>query len=451
MNNKVLDTIEEYNMLAAGDTIVAGVSGGADSMCLLHFLCSIREKLNLTVIAAHVNHNLRKDESKCDEDFVRLWCTLNGVKFKLLSVDINTLAKQKGKGTEELGREVRYDFFKGLAGEKGKIATAHTLSDSAETMLFNFARGTGARGMCGIPAVRGNIIRPLIGITRAEVEEYCEKNKIEFVTDSTNLQDNYNRNKIRHSVVPVFKDINSSFELSAQRAAKLIFQQNEYISRVAKDAFKKAICKGGYENKRLSELENPVLCAGIVAVLESNGLNCFEEKHIALISKIIKKGGGAVNLPGNFTVIVKQGIFRVSKVQKTKNAFEIPINNANNLIKYNKKLTFKVYSKVEFNKISEINNLSLKNFLDYDIINSDALLRSRKEGDVFTQYGRKITKTVKKLFNESRIPAEKRDEIFILSQNDEILWIERFGASQRAAANDKTERFLYINTEDLNI
>ena len=180
MSNNIRDII--YNtavnggMISQEDTIVVGVSGGADSMCLLHFLLSVRNELNLNIIVAHINHNLRGKEALRDQSFVESTCKALNVECRVLSADINKISAETGKSSEECGRKIRYEFFNSLAEKNGKIATAHTLSDNSETILFNIARGTGLKGITGIPRTRENIIRPIIDITRQQVEEYCREN-----------------------------------------------------------------------------------------------------------------------------------------------------------------------------------------------------------------------------------------------------------------------------------
>ncbi|MCM1544504.1 MAG: tRNA lysidine(34) synthetase TilS, partial [Ruminococcus sp.] len=169
---KIISTIEKYDMLTNVKSVVVGVSGGADSICLLHFLSKIREKYGIVLSAVHINHNIRGEEAKRDENFVRCFCNSLGIECHVFSIDVPKLAKDLSLSEEECGRKVRYECFNKINADA--VAVAHTLSDSIETVIFNLTRGTGLKGVCGIPPVRDNIIRPLIEITRDEVEEYCE-------------------------------------------------------------------------------------------------------------------------------------------------------------------------------------------------------------------------------------------------------------------------------------
>lgn len=449
MKNKILNAINNFNMLDVGDTIVAGVSGGADSMCLLHFLCSIKEEYNLSIIAAHINHNLRGEEAKRDELFVMSYCQRNHIPFELLSVNIAEMADLQRLGTEECARNVRYKFFNDVCSLPHKIATAHTLSDNVETVLFNLARGTSLKGIAGIPPVRGNIIRPLINITRQEVEAYCKKYNITYITDSTNLANDYSRNKIRHFAIPALKSVNNDFEQNVIRFCKNAVRDNEYINFQAKAALKKAKCKNGYACDILAENHTAVLSRCITDLMEYANCKNFEEKHIQLISSIIKNRNGAVALPNGFVAKASQNIFRVYKNISKENAFELPVTDINNVVKYNKKINTVTVTKEDLNKKANINKLFLKSLISYDIINADTVIRTRKEGDIFSLPKRNITKTVKKLFNESKIPSEKRDEILLLANGNQVLWIEGFGASSKALVTSKTEKALYIEIEEI--
>ena len=202
------------NYSKKGDRVVVGVSGGADSVALLHCLTRDLPQYQLYPVVCHVNHKLRGAESDQDEAFVRSLCEHLGVPCHVLSEDVALLAEQRKIGVEVCGRELRYDFFTKTAaqyGENVKIATAHTLSDQAETVLFRLTRGAGLHGLCGIPPMRGAIIRPLLEVTRAEVESYLSGIGLEYRIDSSNRETVYARNRIRLKVVPELEKINPSF------------------------------------------------------------------------------------------------------------------------------------------------------------------------------------------------------------------------------------------------
>lgn len=445
MDNKMLKTIKEYQMLQHGDTVVVGVSGGADSMCLLHFLCTLRESMQLTIHAAHINHNLRGKESDDDQAFVEQWCSTHAVQFTCFDIQLNK--ETTNKGTEELGREARYKCFDALAGKTGKIATAHTLSDSCETVLFNMTRGTGIKGILGIPPVRQNIIRPLIKTTRKEVEEYCVINGLDYRTDSTNLTNDFNRNKIRNQVVPILKEINPSFEQAVLRLGKQLEAQNEVILALSEQALQEAEHATGYDCASLNKLPIAILSACVVRAAQQAGCNSMEEVHVNRIIRLIQKTQGALQLPKGYTAITNQGNFRIFKQIKDRQFFEIAVEKANGIEIYNKKIKIIHSKKDTFYKTNFVNKKFLKNILDYAIINRKAVIRTRREGDLFSPSGRGITKTVKKFFIENKVPKEKRDEVLLLAQDNEILWIEDFGVAEQARVTSGTQELLFIATE----
>lgn len=449
METKILTTIQKYRMLEPGGSVVAGVSGGADSMCLLHFLCLLRKDWSLTVIAAHVNHGLRGEEAKRDEEFVRSWCAGHNVPFEVLHADVGALAKERGQGTEACGRDVRYRFFSELAEKHGaRAATAHTASDNAETVLFHLIRGTGMRGLCGIAPVRGNIIRPLIETAREEVEAYCRENHVPYLTDSTNLSDDYTRNRLRHHLVPLCSEINPGFERAVLRLSETLSQDAAYLTGQAQAALDNArLANGTYSGPALAALPLPVLSRAVMLCAQAFSCRCLEQKHIKAVCNAIYKGNGACDLPCGLYAAVSQGMFRIAVKEKPAEKWEIPLNDAVSLTKYNKKLCVTVCSKMEYDKKTKFNKKLLNNAIDYAIIDRHPAFRTRREGDTFSPSGKNGTKTVKKLFNEYKIPREQRGKILLLAQGSEVLWIDGLGVSKHAAVSDKTQRVLIITAE----
>ena len=206
---QILDTAKKYSMTETGDEVIAALSGGADSVCLLLALNELKETLGIKLSAIHVNHCLRGNESDRDEQFCRDLCGRLRIPLICGRFNVKEEAENRKISTELAARDIRYRFFQENSSGK-KIATAHTANDNAETVIFNLARGTGTKGIAGIPPVRGNIIRPLINVTRSQIENYLKEKNQEYVTDSTNLTDDYTRNIIRHIVIPVIEQINSS-------------------------------------------------------------------------------------------------------------------------------------------------------------------------------------------------------------------------------------------------
>ena len=232
-----IDFGKERELLPRGTRLLCAVSGGADSMCLLHLMKSRAAELEIQVFAAHYEHGLRGEESLRDCAFVENWCREKGILCVSEHGDVRAYAREKGMGTEAAARELRYAFLQKTAEELGctRIATAHNAEDNAETLLLNLCRGSGAAGLRGIPPVRGNIIRPLLGCTRAEIEEYLRENHVPHVEDSSNAGDEYSRNLIRHRVTPALREINPAFSSAALRTAELMRRDEDCLSTMAEE------------------------------------------------------------------------------------------------------------------------------------------------------------------------------------------------------------------------
>lgn len=442
--------IFEHDMLKNTKTVIIGVSGGADSMALLKFFEGYSKKHGLNIVAAHVNHCLRGDESIRDENFVRAYCEKHEIKLEILRIDVKKIAATSKKSVEECARQARYDFFYELSARNdGKIATAHTLSDSAETMLINLARGTGAAGLCGIPAKRGKVIRPLIALKRAETQQYCEANGIAYVTDSSNLSRDYTRNKIRLDVIPVLKEINAEFECAVARTAEFLRADNDYLNKVATKFLQKSFISAGiYNLKEVYSQPLPILSRfvklAVFEVLKSN----VTAQHIDLILNLVKSGYGAVILPQKVKVSVKNEILTVKKADNSltpvKNTCEIPFNAGCFEFGNSAKITVEILDKKDFIKFENFNDLLFFYALDCDTINVDSVFRTRKAGDAFCQAGRGVTKSVKKLFNELKIAPDNRDEVLMLADKNEVLWINNVGISERVKVTEKTQKIAVI-------
>ncbi len=308
MKNKIKETVTAYNMLEKGDNVVVGVSGGADSIALLHALYSIKEELGISVYACHINHNLRGEESMRDESFVLDFCQSIGITPAVFSIDVKG-SVEKHESIEERARKMRYACFERMCREKNaKLATAHTASDNAETVFINILRGTGTKGLCGIPPVRENIIRPLLRCTREDIERYCSENKLEYVTDSTNLSDDYTRNKLRHHLIPMLKEFNPSIIEAVARMTSAVYDDNAYLERTAFTAKEECKAENGYSCLSLSQLERPILCRIISSVLSENGIEP-SALRINGCAEIIMNKKGKINLCRNKFAVVRKKIF----------------------------------------------------------------------------------------------------------------------------------------------
>ena len=408
MTGKVCGAIEKYSLLSEGDSVIAALSGGADSVTLLHILYSIKEKYNLTLYAAHLNHQLRGEEAERDENFCKILCEKYNIRLFIKRADIKALAASQRISEELCGRNARYEFFEELSSSLGaKVATAHTSSDNAETLLFNLARGASVTGAGAIPPRRGNIIRPLIELTREEIEAYCRENSLEYVTDSTNLSDKYTRNRIRHNLVPLFRELNPSFEQAALRFSRDAAEAADYLSVAAKQALADCKTDYGYDAQGLLKLHPALVNTALYTLCKENGARP-ERRLIELIARILSTGG-AVKLSG-CAAVCTQGVLRFVKDNSESEKYCLPLDG---------KMTIAFGDR--FFQIS---------YNDSDKEKRPEL-RTRRAGDSFTFAARRLTKPLRRALAEQKVPSELRDSVPVIALGSEALWCPPLGFSKK--------------------
>ncbi len=432
---KVRQTIDKYSMLSGVKTVAVGVSGGADSMCLLEILSKLKHEYDIIVKAVHVNHNIRGAEALRDQRLVEDYCQKLGIECRVYSVDVPALAKEMGIGEEECGRIKRYEAFS-MAG-CDTVATAHSLSDSIETMIFNLIRGTGVKGLCGIPPRRENIIRPLIECTRNDIEAYCEKNKIPYITDSTNLTDDYTRNYIRHNIISTFGKVNENFESAIGSAMEILTAENRSMENSKDEVLTLAETADGYRISVLRQADSAIRRRAIADILGENMDKDVEKRHIDLIDGAVMKGEGKVEIAKNLYAIVSDGIISIKpeitvapewECECIDNVFSTPVGKF-----YIEKISSAVYKNI--------------NVIDADKIKGSLHMSSRRQSDRFYSDIRRNTKSLKKLFNEMKIPAEERNSIAILRDGENLIWIDGIGTDGKYAPDENTNNILIIKKE----
>ncbi len=443
--DKVVKTIIEYNMTADNKNIVVGISGGADSVCLLHILCAIKEEFDLNIFACHLNHMLRGNESDRDEEFCKRICEQLNVPLEISRVDVSNEAKKTKYSIELCARKIRYEFFEKSAKKHNAIiATAHTMSDSMETVVFNIMRGTSLKGICGIPPKRDNIIRPLINLTREEVEEYCKENNLDYVTDSTNLSDEYSRNFIRHNIIPLLKEKSGNFITSFSHMTKTLSKDNEYLEICTQSLLESAKCETGYLCDVISKAHPALFSRAVATLLKQNNLKESYDA-IFLISNAISSGEGKVRLSKSVYATAKNGIFFFENACTPNPYFEVEFeNNVAKLPFQNKKVVLCEENKENLLIFREFPVKHLKNYFDYGKIKGKMFARQRKDGDKVLLYNRGCTKSLKKLFNEARISLPERFENIIVCDDEGIVWVENFGVSQRCCVDENTKTVFEI-------
>lgn len=443
---KFLSVIDEYKMLQPAESVVVGFSGGADSVCLLSLFYEFKKQLGIEkIVAAHINHGIRGQEALRDALFAEDFCKTRNIEFKLLNADCINQAKLNGETVEECGRRIRYAFFDSLCTENFKIATAHNANDNVETIIFNLARGTSLKGACGIPQVRDNIIRPLIRCSRKEIEGYCFENNLTFVTDSTNLCDDYTRNKIRHTVLPVLEDINPNFADAFASFSSSCADTEYYIKAQAKQAVlaaKKG--KGTYDGALISQLPGAVAKEAIVQIFAEISEKTLDCKKINAVYGLLKNGG-RYQVFGEIFAEMQKGNFRFYKENRESNQAVVNVDNLPFETSFGDYfITLSKYT----NSSKKIHHLVLDNLIDCDKINGKIFIRTRRSGDNFTFYNRKVTKTLKKLFNETAVPVEKRSSVPVICDDTGVVWVYGFGTNARCRVTAESFDIITVGGKD---
>ncbi len=409
MLNRIVSFAGQYDMLSAGDTVVCAVSGGADSMALLWAMYLLRQKLQIHVKAAHFNHGLRGAESDRDEAFVREFCAGYGIELAVGRAQVVS----GEKGLESAARNARYAFLEGL---DGKIATAHTANDNAETVLMHMVRGTGLKGLGAIAPVRGNIIRPMLTITRQQVISFLREYNISYVDDSSNDTDLFLRNRLRHHIMPLLEQENprlaenlSAMALRLRDDELLLSQTQTNLPDVA----------------TLRSLPNAQRARLLANFLQRCGVCEPEAQHIALAERLVfsDKPSAQANFPGD--VVICRSYNTLQKKQNLQSFAPLKLNVGDSVVldELGLKITCKPAQAL-------CNN---ENCFTVSVV-GEICVRPRKTGDRICLCGG--SKSLKKLFIDRKIPAHQRSLIPVVTDECGILGVYRIGADQTRLAKD---------------
>ena len=426
MNNKVLKTVKKYNMLSKGDRVLIGVSGGADSIALLEFFVSVKEKYDLDICVAHIEHGIRGEDSVNDAEFVENYCKKLGVNFYLKTIDAQNLAKKAKMGVEEYSRMARYDFFNTI--ECDKIATAHNLTDNIETLLFRLARGTGLKGACSIPAVRGKIIRPFIEVSSGEIRKWCNDNNIPYRVDCTNSDSAYSRNLIRLEILPLFEKLNANYQDNIENFISDVNEDYAFIDDYVKSIYPEIVKNNEIDLPKLNELDLSIKKRILIMFFDENGYS-LNRIHLQSVIDITLKSGKTQ---------IKENVFAISAKGK------IRIAKFNDLNKKDEFVT-------KILNIDEFKDKNIDFYCDCDKIVGNIIIRAKQAGDRIKPAGRNVSKTLKKLFNESAYPIEKRDKKIVVCDDLGIVGVIGLCADERVKVDCNTAKILTIKlpSEDL--
>ena len=426
-------TIEQYDMQTPGEPALAALSGGADSVALLRALLL----LGYPVRAYHLNHCLRGAESDRDETFCRELCARLGVQLMVGREDVAAAAGDSG--IEETARRIRYERLE-QASSGAKIATAHTADDNLETVLFHLVRGTGPGGLAGIPPVRGRFVRPLIGMTRAEVEGFLTLLGQDFVTDSTNADTRYTRNRIRHEVVPALRQVNPAAAQAVLRLGALLREDNAYLDGKAQEILARAaLTTGGWRVSDLRGLARPIRSRALRKMAAQAGvpMRDFTARHENALEALLESASPSArcSLPNGFAARREYDAVFVEKTTETaqnpqETALSVPFDGA----------AWPDGPQVMLRRVEKIKDIykSFNTFYaDCGTIDFESLcVRTRRPGDRIRLNANGGSRTLKKLMIDRKIPKARRDTLAVVADRDGVIAVQDIGMDIARAPQD---------------
>ena len=467
---KVINFIDRYHMIQDGDLIAAGVSGGADSVCMLHILWRLSKDRPIRLLVVHVDHGVRRESAK-DAAYVERLCGRLGVPFCLRKADMNGYALEHKLSKEEAGRILRYKAFEEVLGQQGgrcacKIAVAHNANDRAETMLFHLFRGSGIRGAASIRPVRDSVIRPILCLERAEIERYLAGQHLEYCHDSTNEEDEYSRNKIRHHILPYVEEEICRDAVSHMGAlADILSETGAYMDKQARRIYAGCVQDGPWPES---------VCVSCRKLLSEDAvfhkevlLLCMERliphrkditgQHMADLVKIMQSPGSkTLSLPYGITAYKEYDRLYLSRSaedsadaagaeEETADGYEVR-PPAQICVPQEGEFLFTLLDGPAFlqeNRQNIPENRYTKWF-DYDKITTALMLRTRKQGDYLVIDGAMHTKSVKQYMINEKIPRVQRDRMYLLADGSHVLWIPGYRISQGYKVDESTKRILQV-------
>ncbi len=463
VNEKFLDVMDSLSLPHGHFSILLAFSGGADSSALLALLDKYARKYGYALHALHVNHMIRAGEADRDAEFCCRVCKAMGIPFLLNTFDVPGIARESKCGIEEAARNVRYEALMSAAskisGDTGAdtlIATAHNADDNTETVLFNLVRGSALTGLCGIDTQRDNIIRPLISSTKEEIFDYCEENGIEYITDSTNTDTAYTRNKLRHKVIPVLREINPSLTRAISRSCASLKADEDCLWSMA-EAFLSEYC----HNRQiplcsLTPLHKAIRSRVIYRFLSENGVGDLGEVHVSSVNRLcdVARAHSAIELPGKYIAAIEQGHLCIKKRESSANSakaeFDFDFLYGINRIDSTGDIIarFDASDRDNIEKIKNVYKKSIQTQIASAKIEGALRVRSRRAGDTFMLNG--VNRKLKKLLWELIPEVSMRNTLPLVCDEDGILWVP--GTHSRTGSfgseNENTQIFFYVKNQD---
>lgn len=455
MKDKVRNYMDKWQMLQSEDCVIVGVSGGADSICLLLLLSQLQKAIGFRMVAVHVNHGLRGLDADADEAYVKKFCKELGVVCESYYADVELISKKRKQSTEEAGREVRREFYeKTMRKYHGtKIALAHHQNDSAETFFINLARGTGLRGLGGIAPVNGNVIRPLLCLTREEIEAFLKQEGISFCTDNTNQSDEYTRNRIRNHTIPYLQEqVNKKVVEHMNETMEQIRQVQAFLDEQVQMYWDKSVSASerGYliseeDFLQIPEALKPLFIRKVLVAVCGREKD-LESVHVRQLQELFQKQvGRKIDLPYQMEGRrVYQGIV----VCVRENCSKQPLDEFVFHI-HDKEANLQIGEKQIFCRVIDeyVEKSHTKQF-NCDIIKNNISIRTRRQGDYITIHEDGRTQKLKSYFINEKIPQEERDEILLVADGSHVMWIVGYRTNPVYEVKTNTKRVLEIQIDE---
>lgn len=459
---KIKHFMEKYQMITTGDKVIAGVSGGADSVCLFLVLLELRKEWDFDLIAVHVNHGLRGEAADRDEAFVKDLCERYGIPLEVSSVNLVSIAKKRKQSLEEAGRSIRREAFEAACRKYGgnRIALAHHQNDNAETMLMNLARGAGLKGLGGIRPVNGKLIRPLLCMNREEIEAFLTERNQSFCTDETNAHTEYTRNKLRHLVIPVLeKQVNSQAVRHMNETIEQMWELQEYMDQQIQSACDCCVCReeGGAlliqetEWNQYPDILKKQIIRHCLEAVSGKTQNIGQTHVTAVLDLFGKQSGKSLDLPYSVQAVREYEGVRLQKISVPEGAFspvELKVPGVTYVPERNLTICCNIFPKSGKFSSNDIPQKTYTKWFDYDIIKKGLLIRTKQSGDTMIIDKAGHSQKLKSWFINEKIPARERSSKLLIADGSQIVWIPGHRMSSAYQVSEATQQILQIKVTE---
>lgn len=434
--------LEEFDLKSPDKTFLVGFSGGCDSLCLLHILHELSQKFGFKLIALHLNHNWRGDESLQDEMNCKDFCKKSGIEF------ISETLEKDVQKTEKFAREARYSFFLKHAKKhpNSAIFTAHTRSDNAETVIYRVIKGTGIKGLQGILPKRMlekiPLYRPLLSFSRNNIEDYCSSKGLVANNDSSNFDISYKRNFIRHNIMPLFKEINFNAEKSIISLAQVAISQTNIVDEYMAMINKEILLEGRISTEKFRHLSEDVMQKIIYDLCLREKLE-YDNKKIMSILDFLKsnfdsKSGSRYSLTKDLWIFANSKyIYLITKTHGDENKNEIQISKEGEYSVSGTNMTFLLEKYTQSGDIKFPSETALTAYVNLDEVGLDLTLRTRRDGDFISPFGMNGSMKLKKYLNSKGVSQHEKNELILLAKGSEVLWVAGVGVSNKLKVVNK--------------